>query len=286
MDGRTSQNSPMALVAGDAPGAARPQAGDAASHEATPRTRKPGYALLLAAEALPVAFLEETGQDGLTYREPGDQQVRQAVQDLRQAVTRYNVCWCSAPQQLAGDLYRVFVAPTPDLLHSNRALPLFFTEDELQVALDMAPAPRRSLRSPTPSAQAASQGAVAQSSPELSTPASTSAQGTQSERITVYASLGTIEWAFGTLEQRTKDRRFSFRLRQLWLLRAALRALLRDHQRLTDLPGTDYKVRRVLVCRAQVRPERVKIEPYYEEGQLVGFELSVTVPPELLEAAA
>src|SRR5947209_3086033 len=154
MNGRTSQHSPTALVTGDAQDATRLHAGDSAQYEAKergmpPRTRKTGYTLLLAAEALPQAFLEETDEDALTYTEPGDQRVQQAVRDLRLAVTRYNVCWCSTPEQLAGDLYRVFVAPTPDLLATTRALPLFFTEAELLAALALVPAPRRPLSSPS-----------------------------------------------------------------------------------------------------------------------------------------
>ena len=206
-------------------------------------------------------------------------------------MTRYNVCWCSAPEQLAGDLYRLRVAPTPDLLATNRALLLFFTEEGLQAALALVPAPRRLLRSPSPSAQAAPQGAVADPPPEQSaTPASTSAQeGTQPAgapaRVVVYASLKTIRWAFSTLERRSQKARLSFRLRQLWLLRAALQAVLLDQQRLDNIPGTADQLRRVLVCRTEVRPERVRIEPRYEDWQLVGFELSVLVPAELAAVA-
>ena len=294
MNGRTSQHSPTALVTGDALDATRLQAGDSAQHEARerqPRTRKTGYILLLAAEALPPAFLTEDAGDALTYTEPGDQLVRQAVQDLRQAVTRYNVCWCSAPEQLAGDLYRLRVAPTPDLLATNRMLPLFFTEAELQAALDMAPAPRRPLRSPSLSAQAAPPGAVTDPLAEQrASPASTSAQPTPPavgtpERIAVYASLKTIKWAFDSLEERPKEKRFSFRLRQLWLLRAALQAALLDHQRLDQHPATADKLRRVLVRRSQDRPGRIRIEPRYEDGQLIGCELLVAVQPELERAA-
>jgi hypothetical protein len=296
MDGRTSQHSPTVLVTGDAQDAPRLQAGDSAQDEARereqpPHTRKTGYTLLLAAEALPQAFLEETYEDALTYIEPGDQHVQKAVQDLRLAVTRYNVCWCSAPQQLAGDLYRVWVAPTPDLLATRKALPLFFTEAELQAALALVPAPRRPLSSPSPSAQAAPSAAVAHPPAEQSAPpASTSAQeGTPPAgvpaHVVVYASLKTIRWAFSTLERRSKEARLPFRLRQLWLLRAALQAVLSDHQRLDDRPGTADTLRRVLVCRTQVRPDRVKIEPRYEDWQLVGFELSVLVPAELAAVA-
>ena len=98
------------------------------------------------------------------------------------------------------------------------------------------------------------------------------------ERIEVFASPTTITWAFSTLEQHTKEKRLSFRLRQLWLLRAALQAVQLDQQHLDDVPGTADKLRRVLVCRAQMRPERIKIEPRYEDGQLVGCELAVLVP--------
>jgi hypothetical protein len=296
MNGRTSQHSPTALVTGDALDATRLQAGDSAQHEAIererqPRTRKTGYILLLAAQALPPAFLEETYEDARTYTEPGDLDVQQAVQDLRLAVTRYNVCWCSAPEQLAGDLYRLRVAPTPDLLATTKALPLFFTEAELQAALNMVPAPRRPLRSPSPSAQAAPQGAVATPHAEQSaSPASTSAQEDTQQagapaHVVVYASLKTIRWAYSTLERRSQEARLSFRLRQLWLLRAALQAVLLDHQRLDNIPDTASQLRRVLVCRTEVRPERVRIEPRYEDWQLLGFELAVAVPAELAAVA-
>jgi hypothetical protein len=291
MNGRTSQHSPTALIIGDAQDATRLQAGDqdATQYGPQPRTRKTGYTLLLAAEALPPAFLAEDAGDVLTYTEPGDLDVQQAVQDLRLAVTRYNVCWCSAPEQLAGDLYRLWVAPTPELLATNRMLPLFFTEAELQAALAIVPAPRRPLRPPSLSVQTAPQAAVADPLAEQSAPpASASAQPTppvgKPERIEVFASLKTITWAFSTLQRRADEARLPFRLRQLWLLRAALQAVQLDQQLLDDLPGVADKLRRVLVCRRQVRPGRIKIEPCYEDGQLVGCELLVAVPPALVYA--
>jgi hypothetical protein len=294
MHGRTSQNSPKKLPADAALDAIRLQAGDSeqeARQQKQPRSSKPRYCFLLAAEALPKAFLEEDASDSLTFTEPGDQQVRQAVRNLKQAVTRYNVCWCSAPEQLAGDLYRVFVAPTPDLLATTKALPLFFTAKEVQAALNMVPDPRRLLRSPSLSVQTAPPGAVADPRPEQSaTPASISAQeDTQPAgapaRVVVYASLKTITWAFSTLERRADEARLPFRLRQLWLLRAALQAVQLDQQHLDDLPGAAGRLRQVLVYREQFRPQRIRIEPRYEDGQLVGCELTVVVPPVPLAAA-
>jgi hypothetical protein len=294
MDGRTSQHSPTALPAGDALEDTRLHAGashDVPQHGKPPRARKTGYVLLLAAEALPPAFLAETDEDALIYTEPGDQQVRQAVQELRLAVTRYNMCWCSAPERIACDLYRVFVAPAPELLHTTQALPLFFSDEELEAALRVTPSPRRSLRPTSLSAQAAPPGAVPDPPAEQSaSPASASAQPTPlavgtPERVEVYASLKTIAWAFSTIELPADKRRLPFRLRQLWLLRAALQAVHLDQQRLADQAGVADTLRRVLVRRRQAPPGRIKIEPYYEDGQLVGCELSVVVPPELERVA-
>jgi hypothetical protein len=134
--------------------------------------------------------------------------------------------------------------------------------------------------------QTAPRGAIADPPAEQSaSPASTSAQPTPPvgtpERIEVFASLKTVTWAFSTLERRADEARLPFWLRQLWLLRATLQAVQLDQQRLDDLPGAADKLRRVLVCRRQIRPERIKIEPRYEDGQLVGCELLVAVPPEL-----
>jgi len=103
------------------------------------------------------------------------------------------------------------------------------------------------------------------------------------EVIEVDFSLKTVPRAFSTLQLMAAP--LSFKTRQLWMLRTALRAVIHDQQHHPDWPGVERKLRRVLVFHHRIRKPHIDIGPKFDDGRPIGCDLRIAMAPAPAEPA-
>ena len=232
------------------------------------------YIQLVSPAALPPDFWREEEEEESTLR---------VLRALKRAVARYGLCWlrwkavdydffqAQVVEPIGRDFARESALPSSDL-NTRASLPIYFSAEGLRRVLRVVPGPL----------DTKSDSHTADAYPTLAQEQGKSAASAPKQFI-VYASLTTLRWSFATLEQAKEHcHHLSYRLRMLWFLRAALRAVLQDQdqRQLDDIPHTERLLRRALVLRQRYAPH-ISIEPRYEDGQLVGCELRVGMPQAL-----